>query len=170
MKLRLLSILICIVVAITGCYLPINGRIIDAETQQPVEGAVVMVEWTKTHGFGHYWTESYKVVEVVSDKEGKVNVTGCYSPFVDKPHVTVYKNGYVVWNDEAIFQGPPRTDFKWGEYIFKLDHFKPEYSHDKHVYFIRASIHSAQNLESKQIIYKAFEWETYLANKERLVK
>jgi len=166
MKICRLILIVPLLAFITGCYLPISGKVIDAETQQPIEDAVVMVEWTKTHGFGHYWTESYKVVEVVSDKEGRVKIDGCYSFFVNKPHVTVYKKGYVAWNDEEIFRGPPRTDFKWGDHIFRLEHFKPEYSYNAHVFFIRSSIHSAQNLESKQKIYKAFDWETHLARQK----
>lgn len=170
MKTQLQTGILLMVFSIVGCYMPIKGRVIDAETQQPIEGAVVMVEWTKKHGFGDSWTESYKVVEVVSDKEGMVQIKGCYSPFVELPHVTVYKKGYVAWNDESIFQGPARTDFKWGDYVFKLEHFRPGYSHDRHLYFIRSSIHSAQNLESKQTIYRAFDWETDLAFQERMQK
>ncbi|MDH4162816.1 MAG: carboxypeptidase-like regulatory domain-containing protein [Nitrospirota bacterium] len=165
-KLNLASMLF-IILAVAGCYMPIKGRVIDAETQQPIEGAVVMVEWTKQHGFIDHWTESYKVVEVVSDKEGRVKIKGCYSPFVAPPHVTVYKKGYVAWNDEAIFQGRARTDFKWGDYEFKLVQFKPEYSYDQHIFFIKMSIRSSLNFESKQIIEKAIDWEEELAIEEQ---
>jgi hypothetical protein len=156
---------------VTGCYFPITGRVINTETNQPIEGAVVMVEWTKLHGFGDRVTESYKVLETVSDKDGKVSIGGCYSPFVEPPHVTVYKKGYVAWNDEYIFPSwTKRKDFSWSKYggpVFILETFKPGYSYDKHASFIRASIHSAQNFKSKQLIYEAYGWEEHLAFQER---
>ncbi len=165
MKVKLFS-LSAVLWFITGCYFPISGRVIDAETNQPIEDAVIMVEWTKKHGIGDPVTESYKVVETVSDKDGKVIIGGCYSPFVEPPNVTVYKKGYVAWNDEYIFPDwTRRKDFSWSKYGGPV--FKPEYSYDKHVSFISASIHSAQNLESKQLIYKAYAWEEHLAFQER---
>ncbi len=149
-----------------------SGTVIDAETRKPVEGAVVLVEWTKTKGFGLTHTESYKVVEVLTDKDGKLKVSGVMDPFVNLPDVTVYKKGYVCWNSSIIFPDyRNRTDFKWGSnFIFKLEHFKPEYSYDKHVDFIRSCIGSSQNLEAKQMIYGAFAWERELAMQERIKK
>jgi hypothetical protein len=88
---------------ITGCYFSISGRVIDAVTEQPIEGAIVLVEWTKKHGFGDAWTESYKVVESVSDNEGNVKIEGCYGFFVEPPDVTVYKKGYVAWSSRWTF-------------------------------------------------------------------
>lgn len=107
---------------LAGCYFPMSGKVIDAETSQPIEGAVVLVEWTKTHGIGEHWTESAKVVEVISAKDGIVKISGCYDPFVRSPDVTIYKKGYVAWNNYYIFPNSlHRTDFKWGRgYIFKL--------------------------------------------------
>ncbi len=173
MKIRLFTTLLLLLL-ITGCYLPISGRVIDAETNQPLEGAVVMVEWTKKHGVIDPSTESYKVVETVSDKEGKVRIGGCYSPFVQAPHVTVYKKGYVAWNNGYIFPSwDKREDFSWfkfGENVFKLEHFRPEYSYEKHVSFIRLSINESIKSESKTIIEKAFDWETNIALKERTNK
>jgi len=167
-KIRLFAI-ISIALLITGCYVGISGRVIDAETQQPVEGAVVLVEWTKKHGWGDAWTESYKVVEVISDKDGNVSIDGCYSPFVRDPDVTVYKKGYVAWNNRILFpSSQKRKDFQWEQnYIFQLSRFKSEYSHDAHVDFIRMSINSSINSKSKRTIKAAFEWEADLSFQER---
>ena len=172
MKKRLQIVVLLATLSAVGCYMPIEGRVIDAETKQPIEGAVILVEWTKKHGFGDAWTESYKVVEVISDKKGMVNIKGCYSPFVEPPDITVYKKGYVAWNDKAIFSGPSRTDFKWGDYVFKLENFKEVYSYDAHTTFIHLSINSSleKNYELKKHMIQAFEWEEELALKERLRK
>lgn len=175
MRLKSLFISFCIVLFTTGCYLPISGRVIDAETQQPIVGAVVLVEWTKKYGFGDAWTESYKVVESISDKEGKVKIGGCYSLFVEPPDVTVYKKGYVAWSSQWIFpSGKNRGDFQWGSgYFFQLQYFmKNEYSYDAHTSFISSSINSSlkKNYELKKTILHAVEWEEQLALQERLKK
>jgi hypothetical protein len=163
-----LSIIFVLLIVVSGCYSPIKGRVIDAETNQPIEGAIVLVEWTKKHGFGDHWTESFKVVERVSDKDGNVQIEGCNSPFVEFPDVTVYKKGYVAWSSRMIFPGDrSRTDFKWGDYTFKLEHFKPEYSYIDHTEFIRLSISASMNVKSKREIEKAYSWEDQLASKER---
>lgn len=155
-------------VLLTGCYKPISGTVVDADTNAPIEGAVVMVEWTRTHGIGNYSTESYKVAETLSDKDGKFTLPGCYRPFVTEPDVTVYKKGYVAWSSRSIFPDRrKRTDFKWGDSVFKLEVFRKEYSYNDHTDFIRASINAGLNDESKKNIYAAFRWEELLAYEER---
>jgi len=165
MNIRLLITLMLVLV--TGCYGPINGTVVDADTNAPIEGAVVMVEWTKTHGIGNYSTESYKVAETLSDKDGKFTLPGCYRPFLTEPDVTVYKKGYVAWSSRSVFPDRrKRTDFKWGDGVFKLEVFKKGYSYIDHTNFIRASINSSINIEAKKNIYIAFRWETQLASEE----
>ncbi len=158
MKYRPGLIMLLTVFALSGCYRPIEGRVIDAETQQPIEGAVVLVEWTKRHGIGHYWTTSYKVIQVVSDKDGIVKIEGCYSPFVEPPDVTVYRKGYVAWSDKSIFpEFKRRTDFAWGDTVFKLEKFKNTYSYVRHELFIHDSIHVGLASEKKQLFLKKYQ-------------
>lgn len=150
-----------------GCYGTITGTVVDAETGQPIEGAVVLVEWTVTKGLGLTYTESYKVIEALTDKGGKVTISGVFNPLVNSPRVTVYKNGYVAWNNEYIFPDyKKRPDFKWkNEYVFRLDKFKPEYSYDKHIFFIHSAIGLGQG--EKKLILKAIDWEESKAAEER---
>jgi len=146
-------VVIALLSLVSGCYMGISGRVIDAESQQPIEGAVVLVEWTKTHGFGEYWTESYKVVETVSDKQGNVKIAGCYSPFVNAPDVTVYKKGYVAWNDKHVFpKNDKRTDFEWRSgAVLKLEKFLSAYSYINHETFIDGAAHLWLSTEKKTI-------------------
>jgi len=169
MRIHLVLVVLCATVFTFGCYPSISGKVIDAETKQPIEGAIVLVEWTKKHGFGDRWTESYKVVEVVSDKDGNVKIDGCYSPFVEPPDVTVYKKGYVAWSSRNIFpSNEARRDFKWDSgYVFKMEHFKEGYSYDKHENFFSLAINESINSKSKRTIQKAFEWEIKMAIQER---
>lgn len=171
MRAHLVLAVLCATVFTFGCYPSISGKVIDAETKQPIEGAIVLVEWTKKHGIGDRWTESYKVVEVVSDKDGNVKIEGCYSPFVEPPDVTVYKKGYVAWSSRNIFpSNEARKDFKWGSgYVFKTEHFRKEYSYDKHVSFVNNLILSGP-LEKKKCMLEAIRWEEEKAFEERRLK
>jgi len=172
--------ILCMVLAIlfsfvsTGCYASMFGTVVDAENGKPIEGAVVLVEWTYTSGkwMGLRSTSSYKVVETVTDNEGKFKVSDVLNPFVDTPHITIYKKGFVAWNNEYIFPDyTKRDDFKWTENsVFRLAHFKPEYSYDAHVSFINMTIRSTIAYEKKKLMISAFDWETDLARKEVLQK
>ena len=164
-----LVIAICLL-AVTGCYATIMGTVVDAETGQPIEGAVVLAEWSITKGLGLTYSKSYEVVEAVTDKEGKVTVSGLFNPLVNHPSVTVYRKGYVAWNNQYIFPDRKRrVDFKWSnDCVFRLEKFRPEYSHIKHVNFIDDTIFSYTANERKLLIIKAYEWERKKASEERM--
>ncbi len=145
-----------------------SGIVVDAATGKPIEEAVVLVEWTKAEGMpGLTSTKSYKVVEAVTDKDGKFTVENVKKILIDPPDVTVYKKGYVAWSSRWIFPDwRKRTDFKWGKTdTFKLEQFKPEYSYDKHVSFISLSTNSSLGGE-KTLIEKAYRWEELKASSE----
>jgi hypothetical protein len=170
MRLKYLILIICLLFIITGCDREITGIVVDAETGQPIEGAIVLVEWTKAKGLpGLSYTESYKVVEAVTDKEGKASIDGVFSPFISAPRVTVYKKGYVAWNNTFIFPDwKKRTDFKWeNDYVFKLEKFKPEYSYVKHTGFIGFAILDNIAFEKKKLMNNATDWEHKKASEER---
>jgi hypothetical protein len=155
---------------ITACNETITGVVVDAETGQPIEGAVILVEWTQSKGVpGMSYSESYKVVEVVSDNEGKASIDGAFSPFISAPHVTVYKKGYVAWNNRHIFPDwKKRTDFEWeNNYVFRLEKFKPEYSYDKHATFIHGAVLDNIAFDKKRLIFNAYRWEELKALEER---
>jgi len=169
MKLRYAILAILLLCLITGCEGPITGIVVDAETGKPIEGAVILVEWTIVKGLpGLTHTESYKVVEVVTDKDGKASITGVANPLVDPPRVTVYKKGFVAWNNEFIFPDwKKRTDFKWlNNYVFKLEKFRPDYSYDKHQDFVSFSISVGASAQKKQM-FNAIRWEELKAVEER---
>jgi hypothetical protein len=149
----------------------ISGIVVDADTGKPIEGAVVHLEWTRTSGkwIGLRSTNSYKAVEVVTNRSGNFGVSAVLNPFVDPPRLTIYKEKYVCWNSHYIFPDfKNRVDFKWEKgQVFKLEKFSESYSYDKHVDFIGLCIGASQNLEEKKRILHAFDWELNLAFQER---
>jgi hypothetical protein len=143
----------------TGCSASssaITGTVVDAETSTPIEGAVLLVEWTKTKGVpGMSATEVYKAIEAVTDKDGKFFISGLHDLFVNPPRVTIYKKNYVGWNIEYIFPNyRKRTDFKWEEgIVIKLEPYKEEYSRTDHVFFLHGVTHWGK------LINEAYRWE-----------
>ena len=169
LKIGLVFFLLFVVLSLILSYAGrMTGTVVDAESGKPIEGAIVLVEWTMKKGIGLTHTTSYSAKEKVTDRDGRFSVNAVLNPFVNAPDVTIYKKGYVAWNSRWIFPDRRnRTDFIWGDNIFKLEHFKEGYSYDEHTDFIRLSINSSMNLESKKLIYDAFRWEDQLAFEER---
>ena len=161
----LITIVVILVVLsiLTSLLKSVSGTVVDAETGKPIEGAVVLVEWTRRVGIGDYHTVSVRIAETVADKEGKFTAFGPLHPFVDPPNVTVYKRGYVAWNSKITFPDyKVRTDFKWRNgYEFKLQNFKPVFTHDAHVTFILRSYSFGLGANSK--FQEAWQWETLLS-------
>jgi len=156
MKIRQAVLVSLLLFMASGCYGEMTGTVVDAETGAPIEGAVILVEWTVTKGVpGMRVTEKFKVIEKVTDKEGKVAISEELDPLVNPPRITIYKKGYVAWNNQHIFPTwKKRTDFRWTEgTTVKMEPFKREYSRAEHVYFLHSVTHWGE------LINEAFRWE-----------
>ncbi len=127
----------------TGCYGEFSGIVVDATTGKPIEGAVVLVQWTVIKGLpGMTFHKVYKIAESVTDKDGKFATSGTYNPLVDAPDIVVCKDGYIAWRNDYIFPGwKKRTDFKYGKgLIIKMEHYYEGLSHEKHLSFMNTGI------------------------------
>jgi hypothetical protein len=154
----------------SGCSAGMTGTVVDDETGKPIEGAVVLVEWTKTSGkwLGMPSTESFHVIEKVTDKEGRFSVPKVGGISVNPPDITIYKKGYVAWNSRITFPDfRARTDFKWGDIVsIKLEVFNDnKYNHNDHILFIHSAI--KLGLGEKKLIIDAIDWEEKKAFSER---
>jgi hypothetical protein len=74
---------------------PYEGKVVDAETNQPIEGAVVHGSWHKRYLGGG--TEYYDSYEVLTDKHGEFKILGqgllIFSD-VEGMMLTIFKVGY----------------------------------------------------------------------------
>lgn len=82
---------------------PWKGRIIDMETKEPLEGAVVLAVWERVYrtpaGDNSYF---YNAKEVLTDKEGRFEIPA-YTPinllpiisYMRGPYFTFFKPGYL---------------------------------------------------------------------------
>ncbi len=178
MRYRLLTGIL-LVLTLTGCYLPLGGRVIDAETNEPIEGAIVVVEWTITKGIiGLQTSTVYKIAETETNKKGKFSLPGAYHPFVNHPRMVIYKQGYVAWRNDAVLRiqekengkietlAEERTDYDVWEhgYLYKLERFKEGYSHYKN--YLMMTLGITTNLMTTPKLEEALRYESQASEPE----
>ncbi|MCI5123905.1 MAG: hypothetical protein D3925_05370 [Candidatus Electrothrix sp. AR5] len=142
------TILLTFVLPLNGCSGSTTFRVLDAETKQPIEGAVALAEWTSTGGLpGFSHTSTDKVAEDVSDSEGKLTIPGAWGFLaLQTPHIKIYKPGYVGWDSKRIYLGYRGNDImrtrakKRTDFVMKnQDIFLEPWDDEKHSYISHGS-------------------------------
>jgi len=119
--------------------------VIDSWSGDPIEGAVAIAIWRKWKEKKAFWEdasmEACRIEEAVSDKEGKITIDSFWDWKMfkaNRPHLTVYKPGYVCWDQDLIFPSrEERTDFSKKSRIVRLEKWKEGYSYDDHSAFMQ---------------------------------
>ena len=171
---------------LSGCATSTTFRVLDAETKQPIEGAVALAEWTSSSGLpGLSHTDTVKVAEDVSDSEGKLTIPGTIGfNALQTPHIKVYKPGYVGWDSRRIYLGYREDDITWtrakkrSNFVMKnQDIFLVPWDDEKHSYtshykftFTTADFFEAGMRSDDSKYRKAIEYELpfYLKEDEML--
>ena len=85
----------------------VRGRVVDAETRQPVKGAAVAIRWYKDNSTQQSSeSETLDAAQVLSDNSGVFRIP----QYPDKKYVLgVYKNGYICWSSRDIFSIDPQA-------------------------------------------------------------
>jgi len=133
MSLLKATLMSCAFMIFTGCghYSPIKGKVIDSTTGKPIEGALIVAQWTKKHGFGLTYHTLSLITETVTDSEGVFEIKKTPNDiFVEPPEMIIYKEGYIPWRNDSIF---PSCDLvkknEWkNNVIYKLDVFTNKYT------------------------------------------
>ncbi len=131
--------LLLLLFADAGCAGTMQGQILDAQTGQPIAGAVVLGVWTKVVGFpGLQHHELVDVREAEADADGRFSLERPTS-FGNEEAVTIYKFGYVAWSNLFTF---PTSPLHEGEDAripprILLARFPAGQSHQRHLHFIR---------------------------------
>ena len=83
----------------------VRGRVVDAETQQPIQGAVVAIRWyTGAAEKQSAKTGTIAAVQSVTDSRGVFKVP----KYPETHHILgVYKSGYICWSSQDIFTMAP---------------------------------------------------------------
>ena len=137
-----LTVLVCAVLIVSCGKSTVTGRVVDAETGKPIEGAAVHIFWAKSGsgppGLGG--EVKVDVVETLTDADGSFEVPK-YNKYSYTYNMAVYKKGYVCWSNRKVFPTyEERHDFKLKTgMVIKLEQFKPKYSQLKHADFTLAA-------------------------------
>jgi hypothetical protein len=136
----------------TGCAGTIRAQVLDAETRQPLTGVVVLGVWRRTQALGLGPTKTVAVQETQVDSQGRFELERPSTLFGEES-VTVYKFGYVAWNNQMVFPSSVRrADTHIPEQIF-VDLFPSGQSHREHKDFISLTT-SGEGLSSGAPIFQ----------------
>ena len=144
-------------------YYTITVQVVDAQTGEPIKGAVLLAQWTKTTAVIERSSHNFKVIEEPSDKQGNIVIPGFYESGVDDPRLVVYKKGYVAWRHDRTFPGyEQKPEFKWRNgNVVELEEFvSGKYTHMDHLSFIRGGYSTGVEYG---LFKRAWDWETDLA-------
>jgi hypothetical protein len=129
-----------VLLAATGCAPTIRSQVLDAQTGQPIAGAVILGVWTKGGGVpGLSHTDLVGVREAETDAEGHFELERVWGLLLDDKRITVYKFGYIAWSNQAVFPSFARRDDTGVPAQIRLAPFPPEDSHGNHMGFVRHS-------------------------------
>ena len=120
---------------------------LDAQTQQPIAGAVVLGVWTKQEGMVFHRTVLVGVKEAETNAEGRFELERPGALGVEES-VTVYKFGYVAWNNQYIFPTDENRKRTGIPDQIPLELFPPDGSHQKHIRFIHSATMSSFSARS----------------------
>ncbi len=153
-RLRLDLVLVALVSVLLvsgGCTRTIRGQVVDAQTGKPIAGAVVLGVWTKIAGLpGLNYHKLVGVREVETDAEGRFVLEAAMRfPGEDDEGVTVYKFGYVAWNNLFVFPTSARRKDTSVPAMIGLEPFPPGQSHQRHMFFINSATWSGMYGEQR---------------------
>lgn len=137
----------------------INGRVVDAETGQPIKDAAVAIRWLENQSEDNSNTvHTLDAAQDLSDKDGNFSIP----EYQNRKYVMgVYKEGYICWSSRSDFSGgtPEKTSLRFPPNVengmeIHLAPLTERYSRDKHAGF--AVLVAGEVAESKKgPFYKA---------------
>jgi len=100
--------------------LMINGRVLDADTHQPIKGAAVAIRWiADTPGQERGITATFASYQALSDDKGVFQLP----EYPKKRYILgVYKHGYICWSSQDIFLNDQDAAVT-GEYRKRKNHY-----------------------------------------------
>lgn len=117
---------------------PFDGRVVDAENGRPISGANAYAAWNFVDG-GPAGTRTALVVTDVNGRyaipklKSGSGTRGTLSDF----HLVIYKSGYVAYRSDRRFEDfSTRTEFAQKANQVKLDRWRSDLSHVKHLRYV----------------------------------
>ncbi|HEY3356699.1 MAG TPA: hypothetical protein VGQ83_25840 [Polyangia bacterium] len=122
---------------------PYDGRVLDADTDKPVAGAVVYASWAFERGLGFVAPQASAEITIETDLRGAYRIPrldslpGGLSTRLMRFTLIVYRRGYAAYRSDRIFGDlAARHDFVQRGNLVRLAPWTPEMSHARHVVFL----------------------------------
>jgi len=120
---------------------PFDGRVLDAGNGDPITGGLVYGTWTFQSGYGLQAPSHVREAVTSTDASGRYRIPRL-DDMPSKAHLTdftlvIYKRGYVAYRSDRRFEDlGPRLDFAQRQNLIKLDRWRAEYSHVRHLRYV----------------------------------
>jgi hypothetical protein len=180
-KKRNITILVAAVILVAVCgwgiYIfyhprigPRSGRVVDAETGKPIEGAVVVYVWR----FSDFLTLPGGIAafcEIITDKDGKYFIPGrrvkkeLVFEGVCPESVVIYKDNYAAYKVYYTYGKPPvgrsfgypgeQQEYQKQDNLVRLQPWKTGQSHRDHVDYVRRT----RNYQNSQLLRQELQKE-----------
>jgi hypothetical protein len=120
---------------------PFDGKVVDSRSGDPVAGGLVYATWTFQTGYGLQAPAGYREAVTSTDANGRYQIAAV----PDMPagsHLTdfylvIYKRGYVAYRSDRRFDDlGPRLDFAQRQNQIRLDRWRSDYSHVRHLRYV----------------------------------
>jgi hypothetical protein len=148
MKKLLTSLLLLLMLCCSGCVTyfgydgPYEGRVIDRDTSQPIEGAVVHGTWVRSHpGPGGASSSYYDSREMLTDKNGNFSIKGAgllIISNIEEMEVNVFKAGYTqrhgYWSGFKDMDYVKDIEWEGDKAVFKLRRMTLAERKQRHAY------------------------------------
>lgn len=138
-------LLCCLLTMLVGCASVVRtgtltARVVDAQTGQPIAGAVVLAVWTKVGGLpGLSHTKLVDVRETETDAGGQFVLERPRGVSVDEESITVYKFGHIAWNNLREFPSWKSRETTSVPRRVLLEKFPAGISHQRHLSFMNSA-------------------------------
>ncbi len=120
LRICLLAVLIFLLITATHKYGPYTGKVVDAETGNPIEGAAVHLSfYIGVIGIVDGHSEYAGAVECLTDKNGEFKLSRrvlrkqFFSFWDENPEVIIFKPGYGVYPNHQGSSIDPKPEHKW---------------------------------------------------------
>jgi len=122
---------------------PFDGKVVDADTDRPIAGALVAASWAFERGIGEHGPLDAEESITQTGADGRYAVprlgrlpTGMSSR-IRRFTLIVYQRGYVAYRSDRRFPGrDARRDFSQRANLVRLDRWQTTYAHGQHLLFM----------------------------------
>ena len=176
----MVTLMVCLLIGVQDQVLAMSRNpvptvtVVDAESGEPIEGAVAIAIWRKHSIKMRAWWEGgtmvvVKIKEAVSDEDGNIYIDGFWGWYIARnryPRLTIYKPGYVCWDQINLYEGGLRTDFDKDHRIARMEKWPEGFSFVQHESFVRGCT-LGDIYDTPKLFFKtAFDYEKPFRIKE----